>query len=66
MAENILNKIINKKKNKLSDLKKDISIESLKIAIEDNNTFLDFKKKIENNIINNKISLIAELKKASP
>ena len=66
MVENILNKIINKKKNKLSDLKKNISIESLKIAIENNNTFLDFKKKIENNIINNKISLIAEVKKASP
>ncbi len=64
--ENILSKIITKKKQKLKDLKKTISIEYLKEKIIENNTFLNFKEKIENNISNNKISLIAEIKKASP
>ena len=66
MVENTLNKIINKKEQKLNELKKIISIESLKEKIEENSTFINFKEKIENNIINNKISLIAEIKKASP
>ena len=66
MAENTLNKIINKKEQKLNELKKTISIESLKEKIEKNKTFINFKEKIENNILNNKISLIAEIKKASP
>ena len=66
MAENILNKIINKKKSKLTSIKQNTSVESLKESIDKNIFFLDFKKKIENNLINNKISLIAEVKKASP
>ena len=66
MAENTLNKIINKKEQKLNELKKTISIESLKGKIQENKTFINFKGKIENNILNNKISLIAEIKKASP
>jgi len=66
MANNILNKIINKKKQRLNELKKTISIESLEEKIYQNKTYIDFKKKIENNILNNKISLIAEIKKASP
>jgi len=66
MPEDILNKIINKKVQKLNVLKKTISLESLKEKIKQYKTFLNFKKKIENNIINNKISLIAEIKKASP
>jgi len=66
MAENTLNKIISKKEKKLNDLKKAISIESLKEKINENKTFINFKEKIENNIFKNKISLIAEIKKASP
>ncbi len=66
MSNNILNKIINKKAQRLGELKKTISIESLKEKIDQNTTYLDFKKKIENNIANDKISLIAEIKKASP
>ena len=66
MVENILNKIINKKEQKLDELKKITSIESLKEKIKENRTFINFKEKIENNIVNNKISLIAEIKKASP
>jgi len=66
MVENTLDKIINKKKQKLNQLKKTISIESLEKKIDENNSFINFKKKIEKNIVNNKISLIAEIKKASP
>ncbi len=66
MPNNILNKIINKKTQRLDELKKTISIESLNEKIDQNTYYLDFKKKIENNISANKISLIAEIKKASP
>ncbi len=66
MVENVLNKIINKKEQKLNELKKIISTESLEEKIKKNTTFINFKEKIENNIVNNKISLIAEIKKASP
>ena len=66
MADDILKKIISKKIQRLEVLKKTISIESLKDEIDKNQTYFNFKKKIENNIVNNKISLIAEIKKASP
>ncbi len=66
MSENILEKIIKNKKKKIDLLKKSLSIESLKIKIDENKSFLNFKKKIENNINENKISIIAEIKKASP
>ena len=66
MVENTLNQIINKKEQKLNELKKTISIESLKKKINENSSFVNFKETIENNIANNKISLIAEIKKASP
>ena len=66
MVDNTLNKIINIKKQKINKLKKITSIESLKNKIKENITFINFKKKIESNFINNKISLIAEMKKACP
>ena len=66
MVKNVLNKIINQKEQKLNELKKIISIESLEEKIKKNSTFINFKKKIEDNISNNKLSLIAEIKKASP
>ena len=66
MVENSLNKIIKKKEQKLNELKRMTSLDSLKEKIKENNTFINFKEKIENNIANNKISLIAEIKKASP
>ena len=34
--------------------------------INKNNSYIDFKEKIENNLKNNKTSIIAEIKKASP
>ena len=47
-------------------LKKSISLNSLDIKINENKSFINFKDKIQNNINNNRISLIAEIKKASP
>ena len=66
MAENTLEKIIEKKINKINNLKKNITIESLNKKITENNSFINFKEKIEKNIKSNKISIIAEIKKASP
>ena len=66
MAENILEKIIKNKVNKINNLKKDISLDSLIDKIKKIESFINFKKKIENNSKNNKISIIAEIKKASP
>ncbi len=66
MAENILEKIIKKKSEKIVNLKKNISLDSLDELINKNKTFINFKEKIENNINENKFSIIAEIKKASP
>ena len=66
MVDNILNKILNKKKERLNELKKIISIQSLQEKIIKNNFYMNFKEKIQKNISNDKISLIAEIKKASP
>ena len=66
MAENVLEKIIKKKSKKIDSLKKTLSLESLNELIFKNNTFIDFKEKIENNIKNEKFSIVAEIKKASP
>ena len=66
MVKNILKEIIKKKEKKLNDLKKITSIDLLKEKIKENNNFINFKEKIENNIANDKISIIAEIKKASP
>jgi len=66
MSDNILEKIIKKKNEKINLLKKSISLKLLSEKINENKSFIDFKKKIQNNINNNKISIIAEIKKASP
>ena len=66
MPKNILEKIIINKEKKIDLLKKSLSIESLKIKIDENQSFINFKEKIINNEIENKISIIAEIKKASP
>jgi len=60
---NILEKIIQEKKEILTKIKKNNSLESLENKIKTINTFLDFKNAISNN---KKISLISEIKKASP
>ena len=66
MAENVLEKIIGKKIKKIVNLKKTISLESLNELIHKNKSFINFKEKIENNIKEDKFSVIAEIKKASP
>ena len=66
MAENILEKIIKKKSEKIINLKKTISSDSLQELLKSNKTFINFKEKIENNLKKNKFSIIAEIKKASP
>jgi indole-3-glycerol phosphate synthase len=66
MSKNILEKIIKKKIERIDLLKKSISLNSLNEKINENKSFINFKDKIQNNINDNKISLIAEIKKASP
>jgi indole-3-glycerol phosphate synthase len=66
MSENILEKIIKKKIDKIDLLKKSISLKALNDKINENKSFINFKNKIQNNIKIDKISLIAEIKKASP
>ena len=66
MPENILEKIIKKKLEKIVNLKKTISSDSLNELLKSNKTFINFKEKIENNLKKNKFSIIAEIKKASP
>ena len=60
---NILKKIIEDKKDTLSLIKRDNSLSSIEEKIKNLNFFLDFKDTIKNN---KGISLISEIKKASP
>jgi len=66
MPENVLEKIIKKKIEKIEKSKKNVSIGSLNELIEKNKMFINFKEIIEKNIKENKFSIIAEIKKASP
>ena len=66
MSNNKLSEIIDLKKTQIEILKKKISIEELNTKISNFNNYLDFKEKIKKNIKENKLSLIAEIKKASP
>ena len=66
MSKNILKEIIHKKNQKIADLKKSLKLKTLQEQINRNNSFLDFKEKIENNINKKKFSIIDEIKKASP
>ena len=64
--ENILNQIITQKKNKIIDYKKKYSMNNLLDNIKNINTFVDFISKIKKRCIEKKISIIAEIKRASP
>jgi len=66
MPENILEKIIKKKIEKIDILKKSTNLEILNELIDKNDSFIDFKDKIQKNLSNKQISIIAEIKKASP
>ena len=60
---NVLDKIIQDKKDYLEILKKDNTLNALEAKIKTFNNFLDFKETIAKN---KDVSLIAEIKKASP
>ncbi len=71
MINNILKKIIDNRIKEIEKKKSIMPIKKLKdLIIEYENIykckFFDFKKKISNNIKNDKISIIGEIKKASP
>ncbi len=59
---NILDKIISKKKSSIEKYKNSFSINDLKKKISEYNNFLNFKDKLKQN----KVSVVAEIKKASP
>ena len=59
---NTLEKIIIDKKNNIEKYKKSFTIEDLKKKISSNKNYLNFKNKLKKN----EISVIAEIKKASP
>jgi len=64
--ENILEKIIKQKKEDLKTIKKKNSLNAIENKIKSINNFLDFKKALIDNEGLKKVSLIAEIKKASP
>ena len=66
MPKNILEEIIKKKIEKIDILKNSTSLNSLTDIIDKNNSFINFKEKIQSNLSNSKTSIIAEIKKASP
>jgi indole-3-glycerol phosphate synthase len=66
MSKDILKKIIKKKIEKVDLLKKSTSLKLLIEKIDENKSFINFKAKIQNNIKDKRISIIAEIKKASP
>ena len=63
---NILNKICNDKKIAVKRQKQKVSVKDLQILINNTEKPRGFKKTIDTNFRNNKISIIAEIKKASP
>ena len=64
--ENILEKIIKQKKEDLNAIKKKNSLTAIENKIKSIDNFLDFKKTLIDNEGLGKVSLIAEIKKASP
>jgi len=64
--QNILEKIIIQKKIDLEDIKKKNSLSSIDQKIKSTNNYLDFKKTLIEYSKKNHVSLIAEIKKASP
>ena len=64
--ENILQKIIDVKKNKIEFYKKKYNENQLLNDIKNINNFINFKDKIVNRTSEKKISIIAEIKKESP
>tara|TARA_B100000965_G_scaffold293447_1_gene251329 strand:- start:114 stop:905 length:792 start_codon:yes stop_codon:yes gene_type:complete len=66
MESNYLDKILDKKKEKLNLLKKKLKLRDLNNKIHKFNKYLNFKETIHSNFSKGKLSIIAEIKKASP
>ena len=64
--QNILEKIIEQKKEDLIQIKKKNSLNSIDIKIKSTNNYLDFKRTLIDREQKNYISIIGEIKKASP
>ncbi len=64
--KNILKKIIDKKKEKIKSYKKKYSINEILNNIKEINNSVDFINEIKKGTENKKVSIIAEIKKASP
>jgi len=64
--QNILEKIIKQKKKDLEVIKKNNSLNSIDRRIKFTENYLNFKKTLIDNGKKNQVSLIAEIKKASP
>jgi len=64
--QNILEKIIKQKKKDLEIIKKNNSLNSIDRRIKSTENYLNFKKTLIDNGKKNQVSLIAEIKKASP
>ena len=58
MSENVLQNIIQKKIEKVDKLKKSLDLKTLDELINKNNSYINFKEKIENNLKKNKTSII--------
>ena len=64
--KNVLEKIVKQKKEDLKIVKERISLTAIDGKIKSINNFLNFKKTIIDREKQNQVSLIAEIKKASP
>ena len=64
--ENVLKNIILKKKKRIKEYKKNYSNSQIFEAIKNNKTFINFKEKLKKRDIVSKLSIIAEIKQASP
>jgi len=64
--ENILDKIVKQKQETLKDIKEKVSLTIIDKKIKSIDSYLDFKKTLIDREKKNQVSLIAEIKKASP
>jgi len=64
--KNVLEAIVKQKKEDLKVVKQQFSLTTIDNKIKSMNNFLDFKETIINHEKKNQVSLIAEIKKASP
>ena len=64
--ENVLKKIVDKKKDQIKIYKKENPFSVINENIKSEKNFFDFKKKLKKRSSNKEISIISEIKKASP